>query len=155
MQTHTIAQFRVIDFGMEDCSLTLRLPSANEPLEGTEPFNFNPTSALDVFRLNAPKALDVRTLSYRSRPPVAEKTAAVLVRAGEEIEITRFPCKWASLHTFELACSAGSDCLIDVWSTQNKTWGAYSRLRTGLTVLIGDVILRRALHVSASDRLRF
>ncbi|EIW52652.1 uncharacterized protein TRAVEDRAFT_174711 [Trametes versicolor FP-101664 SS1] len=124
--THTIAQFRTVEFGMEDCALVIRLPGADDRIESKEPFRFNPQSALDVYRLAAPKPLDVRTLSYASRPRIQEKVATVTPRAGET-EVTRFPCAWSTLHTFEIACAphARSECLLDVWSSQNTTWGVY------------------------------
>ncbi|KAI0824447.1 hypothetical protein BC628DRAFT_1411041 [Trametes gibbosa] len=126
IDTHTIAQFRTVDFGMEDCALVIRLPGNNDRIESTEPFRLNANSSFDVFRLDAPKALDVRTLSYVTRPRVREKVATVTPRAGEETQLTRFPCAWSTLHTFEIAC-AGEDeaCLVDVWSSQNTTWGLY------------------------------
>ncbi len=110
---------------MEDCALVIRLPGAEDRVESKEPFILAPHSAFDVFRLDAPKPLDVRTLSYASRPRKQEKVATVTPRAGEETEVARFPCAWSTLHTFEIACApdAGSECLLDVWSSQNTTWG--------------------------------
>ncbi|KAI0329479.1 hypothetical protein GY45DRAFT_862645 [Cubamyces sp. BRFM 1775] len=125
--TRTIAQFRVIDFGMEECSLVIRLPGDEDRIESKEPFLFNPLSVLDVYQLDAPKPIDVRTLSYNTRPPTKRKLATVSPRAGEETSLlpSTFPCAWSTLHTFEIACSEGSDCLLDVWSSQNTTWGVY------------------------------
>ncbi|TFK86959.1 hypothetical protein K466DRAFT_586786 [Polyporus arcularius HHB13444] len=122
---HTIAQFRALDFGMEECSLVIQLPGNGDRIESKEPFLFDPLSTLDVFRLDAPKPLDVRKLSYTTRPPTKEKIATVTPRAGEETPVTRFPCVWGSLHTFEVACSSASDCLVDIWSSQNTTYGIY------------------------------
>lgn len=112
---------------MEDCALVIRLPGADDRIETKEPFRFNSQSALDVYRLDASKPLDVRTLSYASRPRIQEKVATVTPRAGEETEVARFPCAWSTLHTFEIACAsgAGSECLLDVWSSQNTTWGEW------------------------------
>ncbi|KAI0710797.1 hypothetical protein C8Q76DRAFT_624025 [Earliella scabrosa] len=122
---HTIAQLRALDFGMEECELVIQLPGSGDRVESAEPFLFNPLSLFDVFRLDAPKPLDVRKLSYRTKPPTKEKVATVMARAGEETTVTRFPCVWGSLHTFELACAPGSDCLVDIWSSQNTTYGVY------------------------------
>ncbi|KAI0643351.1 hypothetical protein C8Q79DRAFT_915164 [Trametes meyenii] len=123
--THTIAQFRTFDFGMEDCALMLRLPGPDDRIESAEPFRFNELSVLDVFRLDAPKPLDVRTLSFNTRPPARDKVATVAPHAGGETDVARFPCAWGTLHTFEVRCAPGSDCLLDVWSSQNTTWGIY------------------------------
>ncbi|KAI0631447.1 hypothetical protein C8Q77DRAFT_1061477 [Trametes polyzona] len=127
--THTIAQFRTVDFGMEDCELVIRLPGIHDRLESAEPFRLHANSAFDVFRLHAPKALEIRALSYATRPRAKEKVATVVPRAGEETAVARFPCAWSTLHTFEIACASGdgadSGCLVDVWSSQNTTWGVY------------------------------
>ncbi|RPD52401.1 hypothetical protein L226DRAFT_259130 [Lentinus tigrinus ALCF2SS1-7] len=122
---HTIAQFRALDFGMEECSLVIQLPGNGDHIESKEPFLFHPLSVFEVFRPDAPKPLDVRKLSYSTRPPRKEKIATVTPRAGEETPITRFPCAWGTLHTFEVACGSTSDCLVDIWSSQNTTYGIY------------------------------
>ena len=105
--------------------MVIRLPGDGDRIESKESFLFNPLSVLDVYELDAPKPLDVRTLSYNTRPPTKRKLATVSPRAGEETSVlpTTFPCAWSTLHTFEIACSKGSDCLLDVWSSQNTTWG--------------------------------
>ncbi|KAI0370740.1 hypothetical protein BV20DRAFT_943374 [Pilatotrama ljubarskyi] len=123
--TSTIAQFRTVDFGMEECSLVLRLPGPGDRIESEEPFQFNELSTFRVFRLDAQRALDVRTLTYNTLPPVEEEVGPVFARAGEDTQISRFPCRWGTLHTFQIACGRGSDCLVDVWSSQNMTWGVY------------------------------
>ncbi|CDO70536.1 hypothetical protein BN946_scf184573.g4 [Trametes cinnabarina] len=125
VKTNTIAQFRTVDFGMEECSLVFRLPGSGHRIESKEPFQFDPRSVFDIYRLESSKPLDVRTLSYRTRPPMKEKVATISPRAGEDTLITHFPCSWSSLHTFEVACAEGSNCLVDVWSSQNTTWGIY------------------------------
>jgi len=125
--THTVLQFRTIDFGMEDCELILKLPQVGQRLDVTDdtPFLFSEPSTLDVFSLDAATPLDMRKLSYRTRPPTKEKFATVAARPGEETVVKRFPCPWGSLPTFEVACADRSDCLVDLWSTQNVTWGMY------------------------------
>ncbi|EMD31803.1 hypothetical protein CERSUDRAFT_88672, partial [Gelatoporia subvermispora B] len=123
--THTIAQFRTVDFGMEECSLIFRLPRVDEPLEGKDPFMMEASSVFAVYRLDVAEPLDVRTLSWRTHPARSSKVGALSPKAGEETEVARFPCEWASLHTFEVACAIGSQCLLDVWSSQNRTWGLY------------------------------
>ncbi|KAH9943880.1 hypothetical protein B0H21DRAFT_471993 [Amylocystis lapponica] len=123
-QTHTIAQFRAVDFGMEECSLVLRLPASDERVEGDRPFVLNESSRLQVCTLDAPRLIDVRGLSWRTRPACAKPLESITAQSGEEV-VARFPCPWGSLHTFELGCAEQSECLLDVWSTQNQTWGLY------------------------------
>ncbi|KAI0631479.1 hypothetical protein C8Q77DRAFT_1218951 [Trametes polyzona] len=126
-EVHTILQFRAIDFGMEDCRLVITLPALNAPLERGASLSLTPGSRLDVFRLDAPRPVDVQTLSYRTRPPplaVGAKLATVVVDGkGGDVEVTRFACPWSSLHVFEVACAEGTECALDVWSSQNTTYG--------------------------------
>ncbi|EMD31795.1 hypothetical protein CERSUDRAFT_100023 [Gelatoporia subvermispora B] len=122
-QTHTIAQFRSVDFGMEECSLVVILPELGDQLEGDLPLKMITSATLAVHTLDADMPLDVRKLSWRTKPARTEKMTTFTPRAGQETVITRFPCPWASLHTFEVACV--SDCLLDVWSSHNGTWGIY------------------------------
>ncbi|KAI0354404.1 hypothetical protein OH77DRAFT_1548467 [Trametes cingulata] len=120
---HTVLQFRAIDFGMEDCHLVFTLPPLSVPLEKGASFDMIPASRFDVFRLDVQRPIDVKKLSYRSKPEVLEKVATMVPRVGGETLIHRFPCAWSSLHVFEVACAKGADCLVDVWSSQNTTYG--------------------------------
>ena len=53
--------------------------------------------------------------------------ATIVLDAGKETGISRFPCARGSLHTFELACHDPEDvdCLVQIWSSQNYTWGMH------------------------------
>ncbi|OCH86030.1 hypothetical protein OBBRIDRAFT_738779 [Obba rivulosa] len=121
--THTIAQFRAVDFGMEDCSLVVILPADGEPDEGDIPLKMTTASTLVVHALDTGVPLDIRKLSWRTKPARVKEVASFVPRAGEETFATRFPCEWASLHTFEVSCE--TECLLDVWSSHNGTWGIY------------------------------
>ena len=118
---------------MEECSLVIQLPGQGDRIEGNERFRFNQLSVFDVYRLDAPRPLDVRKLSYRTKPPSRERVASLTLKAGEENLVTTFPCPWGTLHTFEVVCGEGSDCLVDIWSSQNTTYGEHPSLlcRTG------------------------
>ena len=122
-QIHTVVQFRAIDFGMEDCHPVLTLPPAGVPLEQGASFAMHPASRFDVFRLGTDKPIDIKKLSYRTKPKVAEKVATLEARVNGDTLMHRFPCAWSSLHTFEVACAEGSECLLDTWSSQNTTYG--------------------------------
>jgi len=121
----TIVQFRAIDFGMEECSMVVGLPGLHDTIEGDSPFRFREGSVVDVYTLDAPRPLEMGQLSWRTRPSRREKVASVFLHSGMESIVARFPCPWGSMHTFELACAHGSSCGIDVWSSQNTTWGIY------------------------------
>ncbi|KAM5531428.1 hypothetical protein V8D89_014885, partial [Ganoderma adspersum] len=125
-EVHTIAQFRAIDFGMEDCHLVLTIPGSTD-LEAGASFNMHPQSHLEIFRLTTDDPIDPAALTYRKRPRGAEKIATVHAHAtsgGGDIAVYRFQCPQASLHTFEVACAEGfPECLVDALSSQNTTLG--------------------------------
>ena len=131
---HTIAQFRAIDFGMEDCHLVLTIPRTMD-LEAGASFTMHPQSHLEIFRLTTDDPIDPGALTYRTRPRGAEKIAMVHahgISGGGDVAVYRFPCPRASLHTFEVACAEGfPECVVDAWSSQNTTLGkSTSRLWT-------------------------
>ena len=114
---------------MEDCQLVFTLPALGAPLENPAWFTMDAGSRFDVFRLAAERPLDVKKLSYRTKPKVSQKVATLHAHPNEETEIYRFPCPRASLHVFEIACAEGSDCFLDAWSSQNTTYGELTHLR--------------------------
>ena len=86
-------------------------------------------SLIIVNGLSAERPIDVQTLSYRTKPKVTERVATVEARVSGETRIHRFPCPWSSLHVFEVTCAEDSECLLDVWSSQNTTYGQRSLFR--------------------------
>ncbi|TFK82242.1 hypothetical protein K466DRAFT_500655 [Polyporus arcularius HHB13444] len=122
-KVHTVVQFRAIDFGMEDCRLVFTLPKLGAQLEDHASFSMHPASRFDVFRLAVERPIDVKKLSYRTKPKVAEKVATLQARMDGDTLIHRFTCPWSSLHVFEVACAEGSECMVDTWSSQNATYG--------------------------------
>ena len=113
---------------MEGYSLVIHLPGNGDRIEGNEPFRFNQLSVFDAYRLNAPKPLDVWKLSHSTKPPVKERVATLTLTGGEENLVTTFSCPWGTLRTFELVCGEGSDCSVDIWSSQNTTYGEHLSL---------------------------
>lgn len=111
---------------MEDCRLVFTLPTLGVSLEDHASFSMNPASRFDVFRLNVERPINVKKLSWRTKPQSAEKIATIQARMDADTLIHRFPCPWSTLHVFEVACAEGSECMLDVWSSQNTTYGENS-----------------------------
>ena len=117
-------EYRTIDFGMEDCHLILTLPEQGSVLELDAYSNVSMISKVDVFLLDAEGPLDMKHLSYRTRPKVTKRLAAdVQVTTGGDTLLHRFFCPTAALYAFEITCADESDCFLDVWSSQNTTYG--------------------------------
>ena len=118
----TIVQFRAIDYGMENCSLALTPTSAG----GSALADVD----LDVWTLaDAPQRpgrrlnanLDVRTLTWASRPPRKEHVGVLKVVGGE----TRmFTCPSGSYHTLEITC-ATRGCDVDILGVGHGESGAF------------------------------
>ena len=125
-QIHTILQFRVIDYGMEDCQLSLNLPALDVTL--SDPYVFftksDEATLLDVCELEAAELLDVPQVTWANRPPCVKQVGSFLASPGRETFLPHFPCKWGTLHSFEISCSARSpQCHVDVWANQTAYWG--------------------------------
>ncbi|KAF8487759.1 hypothetical protein JB92DRAFT_2758829, partial [Gautieria morchelliformis] len=119
--THTVLQFRTMDFGMERCALVLRLPIVGE----SDASSAN-TTTLDICTLDAPRLLDPRVLSWETRPRCQKHMGTLVGRPGREVQLPDFPCPWGSLHTYEVACASDApECNIDVWSNQHEPWGTF------------------------------
>ncbi|KAI9433473.1 hypothetical protein H4582DRAFT_1819741 [Lactarius indigo] len=113
----TIVQFRAIDYGMENCSLALAPPPA--AAEGATPVDVE----LDVWALaDAPRRpgrrlnanLDVRTLTWASRPERKERIGTLSVVGGVPGETRTFVCPSGSYHTLEIACATARGCDVDI-----------------------------------------
>ncbi|KAI0078580.1 hypothetical protein K474DRAFT_1641210 [Panus rudis PR-1116 ss-1] len=126
----TIAQFRVLDFGMERCQLAISLPRLGQ--ETSHPFVFqgNPDTGvrLDVYELQADKKLPLEAakLSWRSKPKRGQRVGTIVARPGAEEKLPEFPCKWGEHHAFEVTCAGGEKCMIDARAAlQSENWGVY------------------------------
>ncbi|KZT63694.1 hypothetical protein DAEQUDRAFT_733523 [Daedalea quercina L-15889] len=116
---HTILQFRVMDYGMEQCALALRLPAGEDN-------NVVKSAAIELCALDVSHQLDPRMLSWSTRPPCRGSVDTLRADFGEETRLPEFSCKWGSLYTYEISCASGSPaCDVDVWADRNGTWGVF------------------------------
>ncbi|THV07093.1 hypothetical protein K435DRAFT_788864 [Dendrothele bispora CBS 962.96] len=115
----TVAQFRVMDFGMEICELQIRIP-ANQ---STDEESFEIASqGLVIYRLDQATSLYADTLSYASRPSRLEKFADVRLDYGMEWT-HRFACTMDEILTFEVACPISAkpgECEVNWWQNREK-----------------------------------
>lgn len=99
---------------MERCDLQLIIPQ--DSASTSKPF------ILEVFRLNSTIPLDMRALTYKTRPPRVSKAAAVEANDAVGTHWSRsFACASDEVLTFELACLPtldDGDCRVEWW--QNK-----------------------------------
>ena len=114
-----------MDFGMERCSLAIRLPSRGDALP--YPYSFKDvadTVCLDVCELDAKRPLDERTLTWNNRPACIRNLGILDAKVGGEAQMEPFPCKSGTFLAYEISCAPETpDCGIEIWSNQNETWG--------------------------------
>ncbi|EIN05096.1 hypothetical protein PUNSTDRAFT_137782 [Punctularia strigosozonata HHB-11173 SS5] len=103
---HSIAQFRVLDFGMELCSIVIAVPAVHEQLAANKTATIGPgmTALIHVFRLDADNEqfFDAARLSWRTRPKRHSKQpmATLTVEAGTSAATEKFDCLEASARAF-------------------------------------------------------
>ncbi|KAF8641552.1 hypothetical protein AX16_009929 [Volvariella volvacea WC 439] len=117
----TILQFRVLDYGMERCTLTFSLPT---PEGLADPHHSKAVALggpihLSIWRLDSSEPLEPSSLSWSNRPPRRRDAMEFYVQPeGSLIESEEFRCPAGSLQTYEVACSPrNSDCYI--WFQQD------------------------------------
>ncbi|KAJ7510320.1 hypothetical protein B0H11DRAFT_2216129 [Mycena galericulata] len=119
----TIAQFRVADFGMENCSLSITVPSPHD----TDDTITDEPATLDIWSLPVTKKLDMQTLSWATRPTGGTFFGSLPVSFGETHRLPGFHCHSGTYHTFEFKLSTCSKpgCKIDVMGNGDQASGLY------------------------------
>ncbi|KAG1836220.1 hypothetical protein DFJ58DRAFT_735145 [Suillus subalutaceus] len=127
----SIAQFRVLDFGMENCSLSLTVPPRNST-EDLLYSDLGDSVILDVWSLPARHKLDLYNLSWSKLPRPRVHIGYMNASYGNTYRMPSFQCKSQSYQTFAVSCSSPG-CLVNV---TGKDMGTF-----------------RAIHVSESNDL--
>lgn len=125
----TIFQFYTLEFGFEECQITISLP-ANHTLSPASPPK-PVTSVLDVFLLANPstkasisdRMLPIsESMTYSTRPSRLKSIGRLALPAmvkeggrGVEARSEKFKCEERVVQTVELACAEGSECDMDFW----------------------------------------
>ncbi|KAF9055667.1 hypothetical protein BJ165DRAFT_1521662 [Panaeolus papilionaceus] len=128
-EVHTIVQYNVLDYGMEKCTLAVRLPNRGDVL----PHQYTlPTSRdsvrLSICQLDAHRPLKEHKLSWDTKPSCARDLGVVEAKIGGEVEMKPFYCKSGDYLAYQISCAEESfGCDIDVWTNQNQTWGVFIR----------------------------
>ncbi|KAJ7746598.1 hypothetical protein B0H16DRAFT_1726322 [Mycena metata] len=115
----TVAQFRVADFGMENCSLSITVPPHPESDD-----HIHPPATLDIWSLPVTKKLDMQKLSWNTRPTGGTFFGTLPVTFGETYRLPGYRCLSGSYQTFEFKCSTPG-CRIDVMGNGDQASGLY------------------------------
>ncbi|KAA1476444.1 hypothetical protein DENSPDRAFT_843406 [Dentipellis sp. KUC8613] len=128
----TIAQFHVMDYGMENCSLTFRTPSAtdaaslpgvNLTLIGTDGQN---STEIGIWLLKTTSKIDLGRLSWANKPPRDRYLGSMLLSPGTTARLPGISCRSGSYLAFEVTCKS-LRCLVDIAVPIKKILGLYLR----------------------------
>lgn len=140
----TVAQFRVADFGMENCSLSITVP----PRADSEDHISDEPATLDIWSLPVTKKMDMQKLSWANRPTSGTLLGSLPVSFGETHRLPGYHCLSGSYQTFEFRCSTPG-CKIDVMGNGDKA--------SGLSLILWCIYQLtqriRALYASISNHL--
>ncbi|KAF7316951.1 hypothetical protein HMN09_00429400 [Mycena chlorophos] len=117
----TVAQWRVGDFGMESCSLTISVPPRESDAKDEI---VNEPATIDVYTLPVHKKIDMNKLSYATRPLGATFFGSLPVSFNSTHELPAFPCQSGTYIAFEFRCSQPG-CKIDVTGKAEGPSGLY------------------------------
>ena len=109
-----IAQYRVHDFGMERCRITAAIPSVPILQEKNQTLHLaGDTTLIEVWNLTAPAEIDVRKLSWSTKPSRDRLLGRLSVAPNATLHSESFWCgPSGSLQSFELVCK-GKSCYIE------------------------------------------
>jgi len=110
----TIVQFRVLDYGMENCALILHLPEHSSNFSSitvSNPKGHPPK--IEVWKLSTEKRLIPKDVSWDTKPRRINHIGTFEANQGRKIELSTFSCRSGSYQTFELSCTENPTCEID------------------------------------------
>ncbi|KAI0316434.1 hypothetical protein OF83DRAFT_246820 [Amylostereum chailletii] len=123
-EVSTIAQFRVLDWGMENCTVDVVIPQQSTNATTVSAID-NPT-VVEIWSLDASAMIDTKTLSWSTKPKRRERIGNLTVASGTSSRTAGFACATLSSQTIEIACS-GTQCALDVLHTGFTPEGFYIR----------------------------
>jgi len=126
-----IAQYRTMDYGVQSCILRLYFPGNTElgadsnrtTTSGFPYWTMDSESVdVDIYWLNRYELVDVKTLSYSTKPQRGELFDSVKVKRSDITPTKVFPCESDSLYSFEVVCRS-NPCRIEAWQDKVEAVG--------------------------------
>lgn len=117
-------QFPVMDYGMENCSIVLIVPSESVPSGEDEAIvAFGPgfSVELDAWSLDTHKKLDYKRLSWNTKPRRVGHLGTFTLSYGHSQELPGFHCSSGSFQTIEISCHG--ICNVDMNVTKREPKG--------------------------------
>ncbi|KAH7912744.1 hypothetical protein BJ138DRAFT_1112041 [Hygrophoropsis aurantiaca] len=120
----TIASFRVLDFGMESCSLAIAVAQKNQTTDFISGPRGDDTVTLDIWSLEVQGVPDLHNLSWKTRPQSRSFLGPLTVSYGAIHQTPQFPCNSQSYVTVEVSCPT-PECQVDVLGMGTETASLY------------------------------
>ncbi|KZV66623.1 hypothetical protein PENSPDRAFT_688826 [Peniophora sp. CONT] len=120
----TVAQFRTLDWGMDNCTVDIVLPPATN--EVTTLNQIHAPSTLSLWLLDPSRELDVKKLSYATKPTRVSSLGQLTVSPGVSLSSPAFACPRDAFPTVEVEC-VSAQCAIDVLHTGRSEGGLFLR----------------------------
>lgn len=122
-QTSTITQFFIMDYGMENCSIILSIPtssSSDSELSSLHIGNGG-NAELDVWSLDWDRKLDYRRLSWNTKPRRVQHMGILYMAYGQsQQQLPGFQCSSGTYETIEVSCRG---CDVELIITGNAAEG--------------------------------
>jgi hypothetical protein len=113
-EVSTVAQFRIQDYGMEKCSVTLEVPAFNDTYRKASIWGFR-NASIDVWALEGTAKLDFRNLSWRTKPRRRRHMGTISPSYNSTYELPEFRCISGTYQSVEVACASETPyCHVDV-----------------------------------------
>lgn len=117
----TVAQFRVLDYGMENCTLYLDIPKRNGTFSSVR---INKEGGdmpiIDIWALSSTNnRISREAMTWSRKPERKSHLASISLGYGTKGALATFHCPAGTYHAFEIACAASQPCDID---TKNSEW---------------------------------
>ncbi|PBK87115.1 hypothetical protein ARMGADRAFT_972197 [Armillaria gallica] len=115
-EVSALAQFHVVDFGMESCSMSLNVPVEMDTGSGNH-------TVLDVWKVEEKGKLNVQSLSWNTKPSRLFLVGSFTLPAPTIQQLPKFECQSGSLQTFEVSCRG--DCFMETVTDKRDAIGLY------------------------------
>ena len=152
---------------MNNCTVEIVLPAMTT--DATALNRMHAPSTLSVWLLNSESELDVKKLSFSTKPARVASLGRLIVSPGANMSTSGFACPPDAFPTIEVECTS-SPCTVDVLHTGSAEGGVYSTVHdqwpppidahpprlvssSGAKCILGD--LRFDIHPHAPQALFF
>ncbi|KJA22198.1 hypothetical protein HYPSUDRAFT_87632 [Hypholoma sublateritium FD-334 SS-4] len=116
----TIAEFFAADYGMENCSITLTIPSISD-----ESLNIHEDAIFDIWALKSDRTIDIRRLNWNSKPQRGTHLGTFSARGRSTQRTPTYTCLSGTYQHIEMSCRQGPCHMHILASGQKDFSGLY------------------------------